>query len=197
MSLDVKQDTVKKPVTKAGLTIGFIILFVVIGFVIWGIVAGVNAISHAMVSHPQTAVANTQQTPKTVPPPAPQPQTAPAPTPKHTIIYQFSLMSGSMNSTDLQNVGISWHDPTTGDNKLPSDIAGAVQQINAGSYSVTYHVDSVDLSKLHNGVSNYSDPDAKIACTILVDGSSISNEIAPESGFADCSGDGTDSQSGN
>jgi|GEM_PF-6481907 len=120
----------------------------------------------------------------------------PQPTPVHTIIYQFSLMSGSMNATDQQNVGISWKDPTTGKNQIPTDIAGAIQQINAGSYSVTYHVNSVNLDNLHAGVNNYSNPDATIACTILVDNNPVSNETAPESGYADCSGNGLDSQSG-
>lgn len=125
------------------------------------------------------------------------PASTPQPTPQHTVVYQFSLMSGSMNATDQQNVGISWKDPTTGKNQIPTDIAGAIQQINAGSYSVTYHVSSINKDNLNDGVNNYSDPDATIACTILVDGSPVSNEIAPESGYADCSGNGLDSQSGN
>jgi hypothetical protein len=134
-------------------------------------------------------------TPKPTTTTTPKPQPAPAPT--HTVIYQFSLMSGSMNSTDLQNVGISWHDPSNGNAQLPSNILGAIQQINAGNYTVTYHVSSIDLDNLYAGVNNYSNPDATIGCTILVDNNPVANETAPESGYADCSGNGLDSQSGN
>jgi len=143
----------------------------------------------------KTATQTTTQ-PTTTTKPAPTPTQTPQSTPQHTIVYQFSLMSGSMNATDQQNVGISWKDPTTGKNQIPTDIAGAIQQINAGNYTVTYHVSSVNKDNLNDGVNNYSDPDATIACTILVDGSPVSNETAPESGYADCSGNGLDSQSG-
>lgn len=144
----------------------------------------------------QTTAAKPAATTTTKPATQSTPTPTTQPTPQHTIIYQFSLMSGSMNTTDQQNVGISWKDPTTGKNQIPTDIAGAIQQINAGSYTVTYHVNSVNKDNLNDGVNNYSDPDATIACTILVDGSPVSNETAPESGYADCSGNGLDSQSG-
>lgn len=152
-----------------------------------------NTVKTSSAKPAQPSTTTTSQPPKQTTVAATPPAQA---TPSHTIVYQFSLMSGSMNSTDQQNVGISWKDPTTGKNQIPTDIAGAIQQINAGSYTVTYHVNSVNKDNLNDGVNNYSDPDATIACTILVDGSPVSNETAPESGYADCSGNGLDSQSG-
>ncbi len=167
----------------------------------WGIVLAlfilVSALSFASGTKPvghkaQTPVAATNTKTATQ---QSRPQT-PAPVQSHSVQYQFSLFGGSLSSLDEQNVGISWHDPTTGRNQLPNDIQSAVQQINAGSYTVSYQVGSVNLSSLRAGVTNYSDPDAVITCTILVDGNSVDSEAAPKSGYADCSGDTLDSKSG-
>lgn len=136
---------------------------------------------------------NTNQTATTT---APTSATKPAPaTPKHHIAYTFGVDSGKLTADDIQNVGISWKDPTDGSNKIPTDIGGAIQQLSTSGFSVQFDVYTVTNDNLGASVNNYNDPDATISCSIIVDGQPIATEEAPPNGSALCSGNPYDNQS--
>jgi len=122
---------------------------------------------------------------------SPKPSTSPtqtATTPQHTIIYQFAVIKGTLSDADQQQVGISWGDPNTGNNKIPDDIGAAIQQVASSGYSVTFHVSNVNNNNLLAGVNNLDESDATLACTIFVDGQMIDTEVAPPSGSSQCAG---------
>ena len=164
----------------------YVITFILVVAIILGVIWDFNALFLGSSKHHPT-------------PPTPKPvatvKPAVKPHPTHKIVYTFTLAKGTLSAADEQNIGISWNNPTTGKNTLPSDIVGAAKQIASGSYSVTYDVNSVNKNNLSSGVNSYNDPDATINCSITVDGTVISTEPAPPNGGNQCSGIPSDSQS--
>jgi hypothetical protein len=121
-------------------------------------------------------------------PAATAPAPTPAPSPQHTIVYTFGVDKGQMTATDMQNVGLSWNDPTTDAHDIPPNILATVQQMASSGYSVTFSVAKVNKNNLYAGINNYNDPDATLSCTIMVDSQIVADQEAAPSGSADCFG---------
>ena len=180
--------------TKAGTTVALVLV----------IFCSFGAYASTLPQQPPTSTAEVSvaksvsptHTPGVTPKPTPKatPSKSPAATPKatatpaatHTVVYSWGVDKGRLTSGDLQQVGISWHDPSTGQNQIPSDVLGAIAQISKAGYSVTYHVASVNDQKIYAGINNYNDPDAAISCTIMVDGQLLVTAEAAPSDAGDC-----------